>query len=252
MITGAMKSGAKLKRYDHLDIAHLEKLLKENRSQYSSVFVVTESLFSMDGDIPDLTAMAKLKKQHSFIWIVDEAHAIGWYGDSGSGLLEENDITHSADIIVGTMGKGIGSMGAYTILNNISIKEYLINFAGEFIYSTYLNPGSIGASLKAIEIIQDSKVERFEGRKVSLSTRMCLNKINNNYPTYDDSPIIPFIIGSSEETISTAQRLKEKGYSVGAIRPPTVPIGTARLRISLNTKLSKDIGDKLTKALAVS
>ena len=135
MISGILSSGARLMRYRHCDTGHLEELLEKNTTGDRIVFVVTESVFSMDGDYPDLEKIAELKERYDFFWIVDEAHALGWYGKRGSGLVEQFGVAESVDALVGTLGKALGSMGAYALFRDEVVERYLTNFADEFIYS---------------------------------------------------------------------------------------------------------------------
>jgi len=140
MITGIKRSAARHVRYKHCDLDALEAKLVEYSDK--TIFVVTESLFSMDGDYPDLKRIAELKSKYGFIWILDEAHAIGWYGKTGSGLAEEFNVREHVDVLVGTLGKAMGSMGAFTLFQNECLPKFLINHAGEFIYSTYPAPST--------------------------------------------------------------------------------------------------------------
>ena len=140
MVKGMLESPAKYKRYPHLDLEQLNNLLESATNKYQKIFVVTESVFSMDGDYPDMKRIAALKKQYSFIWILDEAHAIGWYGKNGSGLAEPYEVLPLVDIFIGTFGKVLAYQGAFIGFQQSIFKDYLIQFSDEFIYSTYLNP----------------------------------------------------------------------------------------------------------------
>ncbi|WOO41819.1 8-amino-7-oxononanoate synthase [Rubellicoccus peritrichatus] len=244
MISGILRSGARLLRYDHLDVDHLEKLILEHHGNDRTIFVVTESVFSMDGDYPDLKTMAELKKRYGFVWIVDEAHAVGWYGKRGSGLVEETEVSDSVDVLVGTLGKGLGSMGAYTLFHDAALRDYLINFAGEFIYSTYLAPSCTAAARAAINITETLSDERSVWQSRSLKLRQEIAGAASG-----DSPIVPVVIGDPVETLRIAAELKTRGFLVGAVRPPTVPEGGSRLRISLNSQLSNADECSLIKAM---
>ena len=238
MISGILKSGARLKRYSHLDLEELEALLEKNAHLYSQVYLVTESVFSMDGDYPDLSKIADLKDKYSFTWILDEAHAIGWYGEKGAGLAEEFGVLDKVDIIVGTMGKAIGSMGAFTVFKNFDERSYFINFGSELIYSTYLAPPSVGASMAAIQYIQrDSNRSRYQ-----ILSESFRDEIKNARPEYlvgeGCSPIIPIIIGDVKLCMKISSFLSESGIEVGSIRPPTVPSNTSRIRVSIHSDLS--------------
>ncbi len=231
MISGLLSSGARLQRYRHLDLKHLASLLAETEKEERTVFVVTESVYSMDGDYPDLQAMAELKRRHGFVWIVDEAHAIGWYGQTGSGLVEATGVAAEVDVLVGTLGKGLGSMGAFTLFRDERLERYLTHFAGEFIYSTYLPPACAAAAQAAVEIIANAAGQAERLQAMSRKIRRAIYKA-----PVGDAPIIPV---RTDDPVAVASTLCAAGYRVGAIRPPTVPQGEARLRISLNANLSE-------------
>ena len=146
MLDGIMASGARLRRFAHNDLDALELMLHEEPALDGVIFVVTESVYSMDGDSPDLKRLASLRKRFGFCWVLDEAHATGWYGTTGSGLQEGQGAFAAADIVVGTLGKGLGSQGAYVLSHAPEVRDALINFAGEFVYSTYLAPSCAAAA----------------------------------------------------------------------------------------------------------
>ncbi|WP_309383614.1 aminotransferase class I/II-fold pyridoxal phosphate-dependent enzyme [Cerasicoccus frondis] len=244
MVEGVLRSGARLQRYRHLDVSHLAELLTLHEGEARTIFVVTESVFSMDGDYPDLKAIADLKERFNFVWIVDEAHAVGWYGERGSGLVEENGVKDCVDVLVGTLGKGLGSMGAYTLFHKVSLRDYLINFAGEFIYSTYLAPGCAAAANKAIDLAASMSAERSVWRQRSRELRQLIKHAPDG-----DSPIIPVVVGDTDKTMKAAETLEQHGFRVGAVRPPTVPTGSSRLRISLNAQLTVDDTARLIQAV---
>lgn len=242
MIAGILRSGARLQRYQHLDVDHLEHCLKQHAGR--SVFVVTESLFSMDGDYPDLAAMAGLKARHGFTWIVDEAHAIGWYGTKGSGLVEAAGVAGAVDVYVGTLGKGLGSMGAFTLFQDAALRDYLINFASEFIFSTYLAPSCATAASKAVELAVAMSPQRSQWQARSSELRAAISSAPAG-----DSPIIPLAVGNADRVMFQAAALRERGFLVGAVRPPTVPANSSRLRISLNMALRMEDEARLLEAL---
>jgi len=242
MISGLLRSGARLQRYRHRDLDHLASLLRQADCG-RSVFVVTESVFSVDGDAPDLRAMAALKERHGFFWIVDEAHAIGWYGDRGSGLVEAAGVADQVDVLVGTLGKGLGSMGAFTLFQSEALREFCVNHSSEFIYSTYLAPACAVAAAAAVDIVASrSDRPHWQARSRALRGRL------PGAPA-GDSPIIPVRAGENEAVLRAASRLRAHGFVVGAVRPPTVPQGEARLRISLHTELSSGDEDRLVAAV---
>lgn len=235
VLTGLQETDAKLIRYRHLDLNHLEDLLKRHTHPDRTVFVVTESVFSMEGDYPDLQAMGLLKERYSFFWIVDEAHAIGWYGN---GLVAKKNVTDKVDILVATLGKALASQGAFTLFHDRDVRSYLLNRSAEFIYSTYLTPAAVAASLAAIQLIRtDYETRQTQWLSASFQFKNHLKKFFPDIPLYD-SPILPLIIGEPEKTLSLAEKLKiQHGIYTGAIRPPSVPVGTSRLRLSLHCNL---------------
>ncbi|MBC2593634.1 8-amino-7-oxononanoate synthase [Ruficoccus amylovorans] len=259
MVNGLLASGARLQRYRHLDLDHLSELLEKAAGQYETVFVVSETVYSMDGDYPDLRAMAALKARHGFVWILDEAHALGWYGERGSGLIEAAGVAAEVDIMVGTLGKGLGSMGAFTLFRDEVLRRHLVNHAGEFIYSTYLPPSCAAAAEKSIDLIRSKPAERARLHALSREFRALLaGGTDTSRETDDesrdvtagpgggafdggndsacaDAPIVPVRV---PDPVAAAATLLEQGIRVGAIRPPTVPAGEGRLRISLNAELT--------------
>jgi len=252
MISGILRSGANFQRYRHNDIddlqARLEKLKKENFA--GKIFVATESVFSMDGDVPALEKMAKLREKFGFIWIVDEAHATGWFGKNGGGLIDALGLSSQVDVLVGTLGKSLGSAGAYTLFNDETLRRFFINFGAEFIFSTYLPPSACGAALAAIRRVRSfSDKERRTMPALSHAWRKRLQKIVPAIPD-GDSAVIPIPVGDTMRTMKIAARLLERGFRVGAIRPPTVPAGTSRLRISLNKNLTKNALENFAIALS--
>ena len=240
-----VQSPAKFKRYNHLDMADLETLLQKNHKKYDTIFVVTESVFSMDGDYPDLKTLVALKKKFPFILLLDEAHGTGVFGEHGGGLAEEMNVLDEVDIIVGTLGKALASMGAYVLTNNPSIIDYLTNEAGEYIYSTFLPPSQVGAALESIKLIKTFDEQRKTLRSLSKYFREGLSQNSEEM----ESPIIPVLIGDPQETIELRDQLLSKGILVGAVRPPTVPANSSRLRISLHSKINEALVDELLKLL---
>lgn len=248
MLDGILRSGARLRRFAHNDLDALELMLHEEPALGGAIFVVTESLYSMDGDGPDLARLASLRKRFGFCWVLDEAHATGWYGATGTGLQEEQGVRASADIVVGTLGKGLGSQGAYVLSHAPEVRETLVNFAGEFIYSTYLAPVCAAAALAAIGRVRELAGERHVLHALSSAWRDGLVEAGFAVPS-GTSPIIPLILGDAEHTLRYARALRADGFLISAIRPPTVPAGTGRLRISLRRGLTPAHLAAFTEAL---
>lgn len=248
MISGILASGARLRRYPHLDLDSLEKLLEESRNHDGEVWVVTESVFSMDGDHPDLGRLAGMKRRHRFILVLDEAHATGWHGATGAGLAEREGVTGQVDILVGTCGKALGGFGAYTLFHDETIRRHLLNFAGEFVYSTYLPPACAAAARAAIRRIRESRATGESTEELSRRWRQAVRTVVQETPD-GDSPVVPIPMGDSSRAVSVAGRLSNLGWRVGAVRPPTVPEGGARLRLSLKTGLPEDAPWRFAAAL---
>jgi 8-amino-7-oxononanoate synthase len=246
MAQALTQGAARFKRYNHLDLDNLAELLHTNHKSYETIFVVTESIFSMDGDYPDLKKLVELKKQYSFVLILDEAHGTGVFGETGAGLAEEMQVQKHVDIIIGTLGKSLASMGAYVVTDSKTLIDYLINRAGEFIYSTFLSPSQVGSAEAAVRVLQSSQTEREYLHKVSKYFRKILgsSELGESF-----SPIIPVVIGDPAKTLEIRNSLLLKGILVGAVRPPTVPPDTSRLRISLHTGVTQEALEELGEIL---
>lgn len=249
MISGILHSGARLIRYRHNDIAHLRQLLERHASTNRISFVVTESVFSMDGDAPDLPDIASLKKDFSFCLVVDEAHATGWHGTDGAGFASETGTLASVDLLVGTLGKGLGSQGAYTLFHNQLLREHLLNHANEFIYSTYLSPIAAAAAKAAIGRVRELSMHQREWRQTSQEFRNLLRSDGWNVPA-GDSPIVPILLGESEAALSLGTFLREQQILAGTVRPPTVPAGSSRLRLSLKRSFTMETARHIVDLLA--
>lgn len=248
MIQGILASGARLIRYDHCDMKHLSDLLNQHAQRFEQVFVVTESVFSMDGDYPDLRGIAELKDKHDFFWVLDEAHAIGWFGDRGCGVAEAAGVMGEVDALIGTLGKGLGSMGAFALFRQERYVRYLIQTAGEFIYSTYLSPVCAAMADKAIDLVSRMQKQRKVAHRQSMQFRKSLLELGLNVPV-GDSPVVPVLLNEPAATLSVARQLEEWGVRVGAIRPPTVPVGGSRLRLSLKLNFNEERQKRILDAL---
>jgi 8-amino-7-oxononanoate synthase len=247
ILSGVMASGAKFRRFPHNDLVALEKILIDKKNQFRQVFVATESLFSMDGDGPDLVAFSQLRQSFGFVWILDEAHAIGWHGETGAGKLEEFGVKAAADIVVGTLGKALGSQGAYVLAHNEAIIDHIVNHAGEYIYSTFLSPVAAGAALGALEQMRLLANQRRVWQDLSLQWRSRIRDWGVYMPQ-DNSPIIPILMGDEKKALEKTKQLANQGVLVSCVRPPTVPKGGARLRVSLNRNLNPSDLERFEKA----
>ena len=237
IIDGMRLSAGKFFRYAHNDMERLERLLIRERGNFNNAIIVTESVFSMDGDIADLKKLVELKNKYNCLLMVDDAHAFGVFGEKGCGVCEELEILPEIDLLVGTFGKSIGSMGAFAVASKILI-EFLTNKARSFIFSTALPPITIAFSKW---IIENKLPETFAKREKMLTLGRKLGS---------ESHIIPVIIGGNAETEAICRRLFDAGYFTLPIRPPTVPEGTSRLRLSLTTDIEDDDLKNLTTLLS--
>ena len=232
-------------RFHHNDMNHLEYLLKKNKFKQNPKFILSESIFSMDGDFADIESLVNLKKKYNSFLFLDEAHATGVYGKNGFGLSLEfnNDI----DCVTGTFSKAFGSFGAYVSCSK-NLKSFLINKCPSFIYSTSL-PFSLLASIySGIKIIPKLKNERKKLIKNSYFLRTMLNKEGFNIGN-SQTNIIPIIIGNSKKALIISKKLEKKGFYVVPIRPPSVPPDSSRLRISITSSHSQNNIKKLFKFL---
>lgn len=238
IIDGILLSGARFFRFHHNDLEHLESLLKTERHNFKNSLIITETIFSMDGDRPLLKKLVNLKERYNCEIMVDEAHATGIFGKNGSGVVEEEGLTDKIDFIMGTFSKALGSFGAYLACSK-RIKDYLINSCRSFIYSTALPPSVIAVNLASLDLI---KKEPFRRKRLLKTADYFRNELQRKgLKTKSPSQIIPLIIGDSQKAIKISQRLQKKGYWIRPIRPPTVPAGESRLRFSLTYHHTKDI-----------
>ncbi|MBW2501315.1 MAG: 8-amino-7-oxononanoate synthase [Deltaproteobacteria bacterium] len=228
---GCLLSGARTIRFRHNDLNHLEQILQEKRSQYNSCLLVVESIYSMDGDRCPLVELVKLKKRFGFFLMVDEAHATGIYGENGAGIIEEDGVSDGVDIAMGTFGKALGSYGAYAAASREMV-DYLVNRARTFIYSTALPPAVIGASLASLYLVGSEVQHRLDLLAKVAFFKKQLRK-NGLKDDFGPSQIIPVMIGDSAKALAAAAELRRRGIYLKAVRPPTVPEGTARLRFSI-------------------
>lgn len=226
IIDGMRLSDGKFFRFPHNNMEALEKLLERERKNYKNAFIITESVFSMDGDIEDLKRIIKLKKKYNCIMIIDEAHAFGVFGEKGLGVAEELGIIDDVDLIVGTFGKSVGSMGAF-VTGSKTMINFLINKSRSFIFSTALPPINIAFTKWIIE-------NKFPKTKAKRKNMLSIAKKMGS-----DSHIIPVIIGENKDTVDLCEVLFHNGYFTLPIRPPTVPVGTSRLRLSLTADIQE-------------
>jgi len=237
IIDGILLSGAKFKRYPHKDVVALEKMLKESKDFLKKV-IITDSVFSMDGDIAPLDQIVSLAKKYKCSVMVDEAHAFGVLGAKGTGAVEYFGLEKDIDIQMGTLSKAVGSFGAYCC-GSKDLISFIINKARSFIYTTGMPPSTAAASSCAIDIIQQEPERRSRLWKNTRYIREGLQAMG--FDAMDsETPIIPILIGDNKKTLEFSKKLFEQGIFVSAIRPPTIPRDTARLRLTVMSTHQED------------
>jgi len=246
IIDAAKSSDAEFRTYRRNNSGRLERFLADK--SYVRKFIVTESIFSMDGDKADLEKLVELKNKYGAFLIVDEAHAFGCLGKTGTGLAEELGVLDEVDIVVVTMSKALGATGG-AVIGSRSVIDYLVNRARAFIYTTAGSPANCAAASASLEIIKSEPQRR---ERLRHNAKYLLEKLRvlNLDTGRSRSHIIPVIIGGEEKTLAVARQLYERGFFVPAIRPPTVAPGTARLRISVQSEHTKEQLDALCEAMA--
>lgn len=262
LIDGARLSKAETQIFRHNDLQDLQKKLEQNKDHQGEKLIITDSIFSMDGDASPLKEIIDLAKNHKAWILVDEAHATGIFGKQGRGLIEASGCDRSYEKLIqmGTLGKALGSFGAY-VAGSKSLIDFLINKSRSFIYTTSLPPSVLAASLKAFELIETQAEKReilwnnisyFKKALIDIiepshSKKESLRLIESN-----NSPIFPLILGDEKETITISKKLFEQGLWVTAIRPPTVAKGSSRLRITLMATHCQKQLNQLIQALKLA
>ncbi|WP_294628727.1 8-amino-7-oxononanoate synthase [uncultured Bacteroides sp.] len=247
LIDGIRLSSAKCIRYRHNDLSQLQRLVSENHHAYEQIVVVTESIFSMDGDEADLRVLVRLKKSHSNVLLyVDEAHAFGTRGERGLGCAEEQGCINDIDFLVGTFGKAIASAGAYIVCRQV-VREYLINKMRTFIFTTALPPINIQWTSWILKHLSALRQKRTHLLHISNKLKNVL--ADKGYDCPSVSHIVPMIVGASEDTIYKAEEMQRKGFYALPVRPPTVPEGTSRIRFSLTADITEHEIDQLIKLI---
>lgn len=229
IIDGMRLSQGDFFRYKHLDYDNLEKMLQAKRGEYKRALIVSESVFSMDGDVADIDKLVELKNKYNCLLMVDEAHAFCAYGETLAGVSYKKDV----DIITATLGKAVGSFGAFCVSDK-QIISYLINKARSFIFSTSIPPLNVAWSnwllTEKIDYIKQQK-KKLEHLTKAVHASLRLKGIQTPSKTH----IIPLLVGDNKKTLKLSEQLRSKGFYIPAIRPPTVPEGTSRLRLSLTS-----------------
>lgn len=246
LIDGIRLSDIPFLRYRHNDYSQLEQVLEKHASRYEQIILVTESVFSMDGDVTDLPRLVALKRRYPHLMLyVDEAHAIGVRGTRGLGVAEECGCIDQIDLLVGTFGKALASMGAYVVCSEV-IRSYLINKMRPLIFSTALPPLQIAWTeflWKQLPLWQEERA------RLQLQSRRLAEALQGHGGEISQSHIVPYVVGDSRACVLTAEQLQRKGFYCLPVRPPTVPQGTARIRFSLTAAITPEEVDQLIQVI---
>ena len=239
---GVKAAGAREIRFRHNDLNHLEELLVAHGSKPGRRFILTESVFSMDGDRAEVAAIGALAERFGAFFYLDEAHATGVLGDQGRGLADP-----SVDLAMGTFSKALGGFGAY-VAGSKTLIDYLIHFCSGFIHTTAPPPAMLGAIDAALDLVPGMDAERAHLTGLAVRLRTELANLGVNYGP-STTQIVPLLIGTAAETMRVAAALEERNLLGVAIRPPTVPEGTSRIRIALTSAHRDEDLDQLIAAL---
>ncbi|MDO8567377.1 MAG: 8-amino-7-oxononanoate synthase [Dehalococcoidales bacterium] len=249
LIDGIRLSRARCYRYLHRDLDHLETLLKKGQTTGKRI-IVSESVFSMDGDLAPVAGLAELAQRYDALLVLDEAHAIGVMGRDGGGVCRIPGRETHPQIVVGTLSKALGGYGGFVACSR-SIRRFLINKARSFIFSTGIPPACLGSSREAVSVVAAhpqlgetllGKARRFRGLLVRRGLKL----------PEPESQILPVLVGDNDVTVDFSRRLLERGLLIRAVRPPTVPVGTARVRLSITLALTDEALEKASDIIAQS
>ena len=244
IIDGCRLSRGAVKAYSHCDVDELKYLLKQADRNVRKL-IVTDGVFSMDGDIAPLDKLYELSRDYNALLMVDDAHATGTIGN-GHGTAAYFNLEKEIDIQLGTLSKSLGSVGGYVAANS-TIIDYLVNTSRSFIFSTALSPADIGAALAALQVLEtDASVL---GRLQENVNYMADQLISMGIDATNETPIFPILIGSNEDTLAVSDYLYESGIIGTAIRPPTVPIGESRIRLTVTASHDKEQIDYVCQSL---
>ncbi|MGB6484026.1 MAG: 8-amino-7-oxononanoate synthase [Candidatus Acidiferrales bacterium] len=250
LIDGIRLSRARKIIYPHGDLRFLERALQENASAPGAKLIVTESIFSMEGDVAPIDSLLQLANAHRAELMVDEAHAIGVCGVEGRGIVAGLPDRSRILAAVYPCGKALASCGAF-VCCSAAVKDYLVNHARSFIFSTATPPYIAHQIRAALAIARAADARRAHLRQIAAALRAALAAASLNCGS-GDTPIIPVILGSNESALRVASELRSSGFAVKAIRPPTVPSGTARIRLSLTSEISLEDVHRLAQVFVTS
>lgn len=243
LIDACRLSRAELRTFPHLDLAELAGLLDADRGKFRRRLIVVDGVFSMDGDLFPLCELVNIAQAYDAWTYVDDAHGTGVLGEHGRGSAEYWKVEGQIDVVMGTLGKAFGVAGAYVTGSRVLV-DYLLHRARSFVFTTAQPPALAAAASAALHIIQAEPELRVRLRRNAAKVRSALK-----VPGPTDGHIVPVVIGESDATVRLGGELRERGIIVGAVRPPTVPLGTSRLRITISAAHTDDDIDRLLSAL---
>lgn len=246
LIDSVRGTQARYRVFPHNNLAKLHRLLSE-RARSELQVVVTESIFSMEGDAADLEGLAQLKERQPFVLLLDEAHGSGVYGPGGSGYAAERGLQSAVDVSIVTLSKAIGICGG-AVCGTRLYCEGLVNWGRPYVYSTSLAPAVAAGAQAAIEVMASEPARQQRVRMLAVRVRQALAGAGMNIPA-GDSPIIPVVLGGERRAMEAAVRLQRAGILIVAVRPPTVPRGTSRLRVTLSCEHSDEEVHRLIESL---
>jgi 8-amino-7-oxononanoate synthase len=248
LIDATRLSRAEVRTFAHRDLAALRQMLEADAGQFRRRLIVVDGVFSMDGDVFPLDELVPLAREFGAWTYVDDAHATGVLGANGRGSAEYCGVEGEIDVIMGTLGKALGTAGAF-VAGSATVIEFLMNRARAFVFTTGTPPALAAATMAALQIVRSEPWRRERLRENARRLRHGLAAIGWAADGVEDGYIIPVVIGKTEETMRVGTALREAGYLVGAVRPPTVPMGTSRLRLMVSTAHTEAQIDGLLQAL---
>jgi 8-amino-7-oxononanoate synthase len=249
LIDGIRLSRAEARVFPHLDVSALDRMLSADAGRFRRRIVAVDAVFSMDGDLFPLDRLVEVARRHGAWTYVDDAHGTGVLGAQGRGSAERWGVEGQVDVVMGTLGKALGTAGAF-IAGSRTLREFLLNRARSFVFTTAPPPALSAATLRALRIVEDEPWRRERLRQNARRLREGLGEMSFPTPGEPDGHVVPVVIGGEERTVRLGDALRERGFLVGAVRPPTVPPGTSRLRITLSAANTPEQVDGLLHALA--
>lgn len=241
-------SRAEVRVFPHSDMVALRTMLTDDVGKFRRRLIVVDGVFSMDGDLFPLDQLVPLAREFDAWTYVDDAHGTAVVGPNGRGSVEHFGVEGEIDIIMGTLGKSLGTAGAF-IAGSATLIEYMLHRARSFVFTTSSPPALAAAALESLRIVEDEPWRREQLWENARYLRTRLDAIGKPAPGHSTSYVVPVIIGSVSKTMEVGQKLRDAGYHVGAVRPPTVPMGTSRLRITVSAAHTKEHIDGLVAVL---